>query len=184
MRQMTALPLREFAAAHAGMTRKDFLQRHPYPFLVVEKESGGGTRDFHTVDPDTAENAKRTQPGMPAATEYGEGVVHAVEKSDRNSFANMVTLGRSSNNDIVIEHRSVSKLHILLRPDPDSKGYSATDVGSTNGTMLNGTALAPNRARPLESGNALNVGGAALATYFETNDFFDYLELLRRTGQV
>jgi hypothetical protein len=184
MRNMTAMQLGLFSKSHAEMSRRDFLIRYTDPFLVVEKEKTSSVQDFKTVDPDTADNAKRTDPGMPVLTQYGEGIVHVVQKSDRNSFAAMVTVGRSSNNDIVIEHCAISKLHALLRRDPMAKCFTVTDVGSTNGTTLDTRPISPNQSSHLTSGSAIIFGGAALATFFEPGDFFDYLELLRRTGKV
>jgi len=47
----------------------------------------------------------------------------------------IVTVGRDQNNDIVIDHPSVSKLHAKIRQD--EQGLYLSDLGSTNGTFVN-----------------------------------------------
>lgn len=88
-----------------------------------------------------------------------------VEKSDRNPWAGRINVGRAANNDLVIEHRSVSKLHahILvddtdpLRPDVPPV-LRLQDVGSRNGTRLNGTELREQSEIELRSGDRLMFG--------------------------
>jgi len=47
-----------------------------------------------------------------------------------------VTVGRSSRSDCIIAHSTVSRRHALLRHDDDR--WWLRDLGSTNGTLLNG----------------------------------------------
>lgn len=47
-----------------------------------------------------------------------------------------VTIGRSSSNDITIQHRSASKTHCFI--DRMKGGFILRDNGSTNGIKLNG----------------------------------------------
>ncbi|MFT4034933.1 MAG: DUF3662 and FHA domain-containing protein [Patulibacter sp.] len=65
-------------------------------------------------------------------------------------------IGRSRKSDVVISDPSVSRRHVELRRDED--GWYALDLGSTNGTLLNGQPLtAPQRLAP---GSRLEVGHA------------------------
>jgi pSer/pThr/pTyr-binding forkhead associated (FHA) protein len=58
----------------------------------------------------------------------------------------------------------VSRLHALLRR---SRGtVSLTDLGSTNGTTVNGVRLAPNSPQPLRDGDELRLGKLALRIFF------------------
>jgi pSer/pThr/pTyr-binding forkhead associated (FHA) protein len=54
--------------------------------------------------------------------------------------ANLTTLGRESTNDIVIADYEVSRRHARILHKDD--GYSIEDLGSTNGTFVNGYRLA------------------------------------------
>ncbi|MDP3849107.1 MAG: FHA domain-containing protein [Luteolibacter sp.] len=68
----------------------------------------------------------------------------------------VVTLGRGSNNDIVIDCGSVSVSHAeMLRVDG---GYELRDLGSTNGIKLDGVR---SEAIPLRSGISVKLGDVA-----------------------
>ena len=49
----------------------------------------------------------------------------------------LITIGRSAGNSIVIPHDSLSGTHTQLMLNPDGT-YTLTDLGSTNGTFVNG----------------------------------------------
>jgi pSer/pThr/pTyr-binding forkhead associated (FHA) protein len=68
-----------------------------------------------------------------------------------------VVLGRSRTADIVVSDPSVSRQHCELRRDGD--GWTAVDLGSTNGSQLNGESLA--EPRRLASGMRIKLGHAA-----------------------
>ena len=51
----------------------------------------------------------------------------------------ITTIGRSPLNDIVIDHPCASRQHAAIRAD--SEGYWIADLGSRNGTYVNGEAL-------------------------------------------
>ena len=64
-----------------------------------------------------------------------------------------VQVGRSGECDIVIASRQVSGRHMELRRT--AEGWSVRDVGSSNGTYLNGTLV---REAQLNSGDILDIG--------------------------
>jgi len=53
---------------------------------------------------------------------------------------NVVTIGRALDNDLVIEHPSVSRHHAEVRRQ--AEGFYLVDMQSTNGTLLNGRRIA------------------------------------------
>ena len=65
-----------------------------------------------------------------------------------------VTFGRDNDNDIVIPDPSVSRLHAEIRQEAD--GYVVVDRGSSNGTWVNGAAIAAHRLR---SGDEIAIAG-------------------------
>jgi len=73
----------------------------------------------------------------------GEDVLLRVEKSDRNSFKSRISVGRATNNDLVLRHESVSKLHahFYMRVDGGQERLMLCDVGSANGTLINGRTV-------------------------------------------
>lgn len=61
--------------------------------------------------------------------------------------APVVSIGRSAQNDLVIDEDSVSARHARLEYRSD--GWGITDLGSANGTFVEDVRLAPDVANPL-----------------------------------
>ena len=68
---------------------------------------------------------------------------------------NLVTIGRGLNNDLIVEDPRVSRQHAQIRYK--SRRYFIGDLGSTNGTYVNGTALT--RDHTLRDGDVVSLGG-------------------------
>ncbi|MHC3469969.1 ABC transporter ATP-binding protein/permease [Streptomyces sp. 7R007] len=72
--------------------------------------------------------------------------------------ARTVRIGRAPDNDLVIDDLVVSRHHAELRALPDG-GHEIADLGSHNGTFLNG---APVTAAPIGPGDVVGIGHSAL----------------------
>jgi len=72
-----------------------------------------------------------------------------------------VVIGRGAGADVRLPHRSVSTQHALLSIGQDQ--HTLVDSGSTNGTYVNGQAVASDRAKTLRDGDLITVGGYILA---------------------
>lgn len=66
-------------------------------------------------------------------------VVSAQRSSRVELGSNRVTVGKASENDIALDDPSVSHLHAVLEHFP--AGWCVTDLGSSNGTWLNGKRI-------------------------------------------
>ncbi len=73
----------------------------------------------------------------------------------------VVTLGRDITNDIVINDPEVSRHHCRLTQG--GGGYTLEDLGSTNGTFVNGQRLTG--ARPLQPGDMVGLGETVTLAY-------------------
>ncbi|MGP9022299.1 FHA domain-containing protein [Streptomyces sp. BR1] len=71
--------------------------------------------------------------------------------------AKTVRIGRAVDNDLVVDDLVVSRRHAELRAHPDG-GYEIVDLGSHNGTFLNGQPVARARVAP---GDIVGVGHSA-----------------------
>jgi|SRR5436190_2273495 hypothetical protein len=92
----------------------------------------------------------------------GRGVV--LFNGKRFKFgAGGAVLGRSRDCEVVLDDANVSRKHAEIRPGPH--GWTVADLGSTNGTRVNGRTVSSG-AHPLEAGDRLELG-TAVAT-FET----------------
>lgn len=73
----------------------------------------------------------------------------------------IVTLGRDITNDITINDPEVSRHHMRLTRG--AGGYTIEDLGSTNGTFVNGQRLTG--ARPLRAGDMIGLGETVTLGY-------------------
>jgi ABC-type multidrug transport system ATPase subunit/pSer/pThr/pTyr-binding forkhead associated (FHA) protein len=71
----------------------------------------------------------------------------------------VLCLGRDGSNDVVVDFRTVSRQHARL--EKQNGVYHVVDLGSTNGTTLNGQQLAANARYPLKQGDVLRIGDVA-----------------------
>jgi hypothetical protein len=68
------------------------------------------------------------------------------------------TIGRSRDCDIVLSDVGVSRRHADIRPSPG--GWTITDLGSTNGVLLNG--LPVQGVQPLRPGDRVELGSTEI----------------------
>jgi hypothetical protein len=103
----------------------------------------------------------------------GEAVVAVVEKTKDNAFQRRVTIGRTSNNDIVLDDISVSRFHAWL--EPDARGHWVlADAQSRNGTTVDGLRVEPKAAVAVRDGTIVRVGHVALK-FYSASGFLAYL---------
>jgi pSer/pThr/pTyr-binding forkhead associated (FHA) protein len=69
----------------------------------------------------------------------------------------VVTIGRGPENDIIVDDREVSRRHAQVRHDGGR--FVLVDLGSKNGTRLNGVPVAS--AAPLSDGDEVRIGTRA-----------------------
>ncbi|WP_071027676.1 FHA domain-containing protein [Peptoniphilus raoultii] len=68
----------------------------------------------------------------------------------------LISLGRSSRNDIVIKDKFVSKNHLTIKEINGS--FYLKDLHSANGTYLNGEIINPDEQFELSNGDKIGVG--------------------------
>jgi len=94
-----------------------------------------------------------------------DGPVGSLVTSDGRRIAvtdSPVVIGRLSTCDIPLGDPQVSRRHAEVRRD--AEGFAVFDLGSTNGTVVNGTTV---RERRLVDGDELRIGSATIR--FETS---------------
>jgi pSer/pThr/pTyr-binding forkhead associated (FHA) protein len=95
----------------------------------------------------------------------GDPTVSYLEKTRDNAFVRRITLGRTSNNDVIIDSPSVSRFHAWFQQEEGGGGWNVVDAGSKNGTELNGKRLPAKRPQPLTNGAQVKVGQIVLGYY-------------------
>lgn len=71
-------------------------------------------------------------------------------------YKGATTIGRDTNNDIVVAVKQVSRRHAQIRYDPME--CIVKDLHSTNGTSINGVPISPGEWQPLRDGDVLGIG--------------------------
>src|SRR5579859_5688333 len=68
----------------------------------------------------------------------------------------VIRIGRAPDNDLTLEHLGVSKHHVELSVTP--AGLVVTDLGSANGTFINGSRVLAAQPTFLDAGQWLQIG--------------------------
>lgn len=127
-----------------------------------QTRSVNASRKHPTPDRTPPPTSSPTLPG-PAAPSITPTVrpEWALNKADGTALrlpteSTQMQLGRASDNNIVLSDVSVSAHHALLKVSVDV--LSVTDLGSTNGTFVNGRRLPSNTPTPLQAGDSIRLG--------------------------
>ncbi|HUJ59342.1 MAG TPA: FHA domain-containing protein [Kofleriaceae bacterium] len=171
-RQLLQLGRDEFlaAAAPAALVRfrgpsRDSSASGSFTLTLDEDEDA-------TLDDDRAGLAEveETMPhGKESLPDVVELEVYPLAKKPGASFPDRITIGRTSNNDVVIADASVSRLHAYVRRD--GSRWVVADAGSKNGSWLSGVTLEARRERALPSRAVLRLGDVDL-TFYLASDLF------------
>lgn len=127
-------------------------------------------------DDDEEEDFKlRTQSGivMPSIG-GGEPLAVVIEKTKDNAFQRRITVGRTANNDIVLDDQSVSRFHAYLQQD-ERQEWTLTDAGSRNGSFVSGRRLSAKTPVPLANAAVVRIG-AVQVTFYSAQGFLDLLK--------
>jgi hypothetical protein len=117
----------------------------PVPPPVVPVD--GGTK---VIAPEPDMPPAPAAPAAPRAVLLVNGERHALGPGG-------LVIGRARDCDIVVDDPSVSRRHAEVRPQEG--GFGVADLGSTNGTLLNGE---PVETAPLTAGDRITVGRTEL----------------------
>ena len=126
----------------------------PEVAFVVDESLKKGDLDVHAS---LVEGAEKLQPSGPI--HLPSLLVHDDSGSPRTIrlAKEILTIGRLPDCDVVLKDRGASRRHAQIRT---RDGVSTlTDLGSTNGTRLNGATV---QARALEDGDRITIGTTVL----------------------
>ena len=173
--------LAHYLSSFASMASTTFAENYPAGFLV-EKTQKSMDKDvifqFSTKkidDPDVLEAQKQ---GIVPADVLEARVIEIKERKERTSPPN-VTIGRAAQNDIILYNKMVSKAHAYLEISETGEGSCLVDVGSKNGTFLNGSEILANHSYQLNDGDEISFGPETTVVYFSSKTFHEFLNQLQ-----
>jgi pSer/pThr/pTyr-binding forkhead associated (FHA) protein len=151
----TAHYLRDYVRELGELGERAFRQRHRASVLIV---AGRVTRRHRR---DTGAKTLADRPTLHGLLDR----VFPLTKG-RGAPSGPVVVGRAEEGDVdvTIPEASISKRHCAFAALDGAA--TITDCGSRNGTTVNGTAVAPQRAVPLAGGETIGLGRLQLT--FET----------------
>ncbi|MFP2910481.1 FHA domain-containing protein [Pyxidicoccus sp. 3LFB2] len=127
-------------------------------------------------------------PALPASVMHTHGLTQSGRRPQSRSVeplvfevrtrpcthASEVTVGRSSECDIVVSEPTVSRMHARFRQEPHTGMWSVTDLESHNGTYQDGVLILPGRPTPLFRRASLRLGGVDLL-FLQAEAFEQYV---------
>jgi hypothetical protein len=130
------------------------------PFLKhLKVEAGfseGGTKSASRDKTSKAESKRNEAAyGLQLRTKIDR--LPAVIKGNIDPNSGSATVGRSRDNGIIIDHPSVSNFHAAFTRTADSSLWLA-DLGSSNGTFVNGVQVLSNERKFVKAGDRVRFG--------------------------
>jgi hypothetical protein len=107
----------------------------------------------------------------------GEPMVMPLRKgaSTTNAFVMGVTVGRTDNNDLVLNDPSVSRFHAYFIRDKHKNTWKLVDAESKNGTWAGAMKLEPNGSAVVQDRTRLRFGDVEM-TYLSPESFFRHVD--------
>ena len=178
--------LTDYLREAAGLTASRFLEVHDHPVLLWPQAEGriedtGFQFETITIELDTGEPLQ-----MPRGTEsqITETLVIEIRKRPAPSPSKMICVGRAGNNDIVLAHSTISKLHTYFLESEYGDSYEIVDANSSNGTKVNNESLVAYQNKPLVNRDQIRFGPNIQMLYLTPDGFFDLLQHMHRSGVV
>ena len=125
------------------------------PILVEIDDGTGGAAD----EGERTMSVQLPRPGdgdLPAELARCRYVVVGKKRGDREVAT--LTIGRAPSCDVVLASYSVSKLHATIAHDREHDQFVVTDLGSRNGTRIDGTAVESAAGAALYAGAKVSFG--------------------------
>jgi hypothetical protein len=153
----SGLPIERFREDADRLSADEFDSRHGSAFLLLSATSltqpkSGTATEVNLLDFGEADGAGERTAGL--------SVQVFPVRAATESLTHLVTVGRTSRNDLTIPDISVSRFHAFFRRTPDGR-FQLHDAGSTNGTTVNGISVRTKEAGPptdLETGDNVRFG--------------------------
>lgn len=166
-------PLDTYLADAVSLPEPEFLDRYPWPMLVVPEPSPDvlvRIRRPETVIEDP--NQSTTKINLNPRTLKGASLdaLCLEVRPRRGGNGNRVSVGRSPDADVVLLDESVSRFHAEISWSHDRSQCVLKDLGARNATLLEGRAIEPNARVALRAGVVVTFG--ALPTRFYTPQAF------------
>lgn len=159
------------------MSRSEFLAEHGEPVFVPTKILTGGIHKGHNRARNaTMMHVDRYSVVNPLKTSRAMSLEQA---GSRRSLRDGLVIGRSSDCAVTIADYTISKSHAVWRPGRFPRPATLEDLGSSNGTWLNGEKLTKDVPKTIKSGDTVRFG-RIVVEFLTGKEFYERL----RSGKL
>jgi hypothetical protein len=161
-------------------SRRGFVTSLPYVFIISDGTLARVSGPQRTVPVEKADLISTQD--HPSSDKQGRSFMALPLRKVIDTFPNMISLGRTANNDLVVPDVSISKFHAFFRDLGEQRGprFDLTDAGSKNGTWVSGVPVPPRGAAvPIKLGDRLRFGRIEF-TVVDAGACWDTIDRMRR----
>jgi len=166
-----------YLKSFADVPLAEFITLHPGGFFVEQSQgfaSKSVASQFFTQVLDD-ESVLRQLEKKSVQADILDARVIEIRKKKSATDSDALSIGRSPLSDIVISNKLVSRTHAHLELD---KACYLIDLGSANGTFLNGEKMTPRQKYQLTSSDEISFGPEIKFFYFSSEAFHSLLARL------
>lgn len=162
------IPFKTFQDQHKDLSREEFLAQIQEPYLLLIRSStrSGSGSGFHTV--------KFTKEAVDEAAGGVANLIPVRKRADGNAFGIMITMGRASNNDLVIPNQKISKFHAYFRQMGSS--WRISDANSRNGTFLNGLEVPKDQGTEITNGGRIKLAKTVELIFYDPSGLYERVQ--------
>lgn len=159
----------------------DLIAAHPNGFLVEKSKEFFDENVIFQFSTDVVEDQHVSEQLSQGVKRKGALGARVMEIKKRKSITSpdMITIGRSPENDIVLYNRLISKSHAYLDLGSSDEAVYLVDTNATNGTFVNDIRLAPCGNYKLVDGDEISFGPETKVVYFSPKAFQSLLSGLK-----
>ena len=165
----------------ADASLDDLTAAHPNGFLVEKSKNFFDENVIFQFSTEVVEDQQELEQSSQGVKRKGALGARVIEIQKRKSTTNpdMITIGRSPENDIVLYNRLVSKSHAYLGLGASDEAIFLVDNHSTNGTFVNNIELSPTGNYQLAEGDEISFGPETKVIFFSPKFFHSLLSELK-----
>jgi hypothetical protein len=172
----SGIPIRELRGDARSLPIEEFADRYGRAFLMLSAADLATPRGPASTEVRLDDDPK----ARAESTASLALIAYPVRRSGR-SVSHLITLGRASENDMVVPDVSISRFHAFVKEGANGE-WLIHDAGSTNGTTVNGHSV-PQQGHgspaELKSGDNLRLGQVEL-TFLEAEALVAFALQLER----
>ena len=169
--------LENFLALVREQSKEEFVENHEHPFLVEEVTKKDEEKNFEFATLQISKEEVQALLGLGAGGAAQPNVRKVVKRAS-NAFEGMINVGRTGNNDIVLDYQAISKFHAYFTKDPGEQVYYLTDADSTNCTFVNNQQLEPHQKHRLSEVDIISFAHQVDLRYYSPGGFYEMVSLI------